>query len=117
MTNKSQQKTAKRISRHNRIRAKVSGTATKPRLAVFRSNTTIYAQLIDDTARKTIAAADSRTAAGATQIEKATAVGKTVAEAAIKAKIDTVVFDRGGFKYQGAVAAVADGAREAGLKL
>jgi len=117
MSTKSQQKTAKRTARHNRIRAKVSGTAEKPRLAIFRSNTAIYAQLIDDAAGKTIAAADSRKASGKTLSEKATAVGTTIAEAAKKANIETVVFDRGGFTYQGAVAAVADGAREAGLKL
>ena len=113
---KSQAKTAKRVARHSRIRAKVSGTATKPRLAVFKSNTALYAQLIDDASGKTIAAADSRKASGANLTEKATSVGKTIAEAAQKAKIDTVVFDRGGFKYQGAIAALAESARTVGLK-
>lgn len=117
MSTKSQQKTAKRISRHKRIRAKVSGTAAKPRLAVFKSNVAIYAQLIDDVAGKTIAAADSRKAKGANVTEKATAVGAEIAAAAKKAGIEAVVFDRGGFQYQGSVAALADGARDAGLKL
>jgi len=116
MSTKTQAKTAKRTARHNRIRAKVSGTAKNPRLAIFKSNAAIYAQLIDDAAGKTLAAADSRKAKGSTLTEKATAVGKTIAEAAQKAKIETVVFDRGGFKYQGSLAALADSAREAGLK-
>lgn len=116
MSKQSQAKTAKRVARHNRIRAKVSGTAEKPRLAVFKSNTALYAQLIDDTVSKTIAAADSRKATGANLTEKATNVGKTIAEAAKAAKVETVVFDRGGFQYQGAIAALAEGAREAGLK-
>ncbi len=105
------------MRRHNRIRARVSGTATKPRLAVFRSNRFLYAQLINDETGATLAAADSRTAKGANPTERATAVGKAIAELAKKAGIETAVFDRGGFKYQGAVAAVADGAREAGLTL
>ena len=103
------------MRRHNRIRARVSGTATKPRLAVFRSNRFVSAQLINDESGATIASADSRKAAGANPTERAAAVGKTVGELAKKAGIETVVFDRGGFKYQGVVAAVADGARETGL--
>lgn len=105
------------MRRHNRIRARVIGTATKPRLAVFRSNKFIYAQLIDDAAHKTIASADSRKMKGANPTERAAEVGKSIAEAAKKAGVETVVFDRGGFKYQGAVAAIADGAREGGLAL
>jgi len=116
MSIKSQQKTAKRTARHNRIRAKVSGTANKPRLAVYKSNTALYAQLINDVENTTIAAADSRTAAGNGRTEKATAVGKAIAEAAKKAGIEAVVFDRGGFQYQGTIAALADGARAGGLK-
>lgn len=114
---KSIHKKATRDRRHARIRARVIGTAVKPRLAVFRSNRYIYAQLINDETNMTMAAADSRTAAGATLTERATVVGTAIAEAAKKAKIETAVFDRGGFKYQGVVAAVADGARAAGLKL
>lgn len=113
--NKTAQKTQERNRRHARIRAKVSGTATKPRLAVFRSNKYLYAQLINDESGATIAAADTRKVTGASAIERATAIGKTIAEAAKKAGIESVVFDRGGFKYQGSVAALADGAREGGL--
>ncbi|MDA8596819.1 50S ribosomal protein L18 [Candidatus Pacebacteria bacterium] len=115
MTNNTQQKTAKRAVRHKRIRSRVAGTATRPRLAVYRSNKALYAQLIDDEAQKTLAAADSRKESGSPS-EAATAVGKAIAEKAKAAKIETVVFDRGGFKYQGGIAALADAAREAGLK-
>lgn len=113
---KTQAKIAKRVSRHNRIRSRVIGSAQKPRLAVFRSNKFMYAQLIDDAAAKTLVSADSRKVEGKNPIERATAVGKTIAELAKKAGVETVVFDRGGFRYQGAVAALADAAREAGLK-
>lgn len=112
---KSIQKQTSRARRHARIRARVSGTATKPRLAVFRSNRYVYAQLINDETGTTVAAVDSRKVSGATNTERAVAVGKAIAEAAKKAGVETVVFDRGGFKYAGVVAAVADGAREAGI--
>ena len=105
-----------RTKRHNRLRHKVSGTATRPRLSVYRSNKFVYAQLIDDEAGKTIAAADSRKEAKGTGVEKAKAVGTAVAKKATEAKITEVVFDRGGFRYQGIIAAVADAAREGGLK-
>ncbi len=113
---KSQYKTSMRAKRHNRLRHKISGTATRPRLAVFRSNTGVYAQLIDDEAAKTLAAADSRTEKKGTVLEKAKVVGAEIAKKAGAAKITEVVFDRGGFKYQGIVAALADAAREGGLK-
>ncbi len=113
---KSQYKASKRISRHKRIRAKVSGTASCPRLAVFRSNRYVYAQLIDDEAGKTLAAADSRTQKATNLTEKAKLVGADVATKAKAAGIEKVVFDRGGYRYQGAVAALADGAREGGMK-
>ena len=113
---KTMEKREKRARRHNRIRARVSGTASKPRLAVFRSNRYVYAQLINDETGNTLASADSREVKGQNTTEKATKVGATVAEAAKKAGITTVVFDRGGFKYQGVVAALADGAREGGLQ-
>lgn len=116
MSNKSQQKAAARVNRHNRLRHKVSGTAVRPRLAVYKSNVAIYAQLIDDEAGKTIAAADSRKESKGTLIEKAKAVGAVMATKAGAAKITEVVFDRGGFRYQGVIAALADGAREGGLK-
>lgn len=108
-------KVAQRTRRHARIRAKIGGTAACPRLAVFRSNRFIYAQLIDDEAQKTIAAADSRTAKGASARDRAQVVGATIAAAAKAKGIEKVVFDRGGFQYQGAIVALADGAREAGL--
>jgi len=108
-------KTEKRAARHNRIRSRVVGTAVRPRLAVFRSNKAIYAQLIDDDAGKTLGAADSRKEKGSPS-EAATIVGKKIAELATKAKIEAVVFDRGGFKYQGSIKVLADAAREGGLK-
>jgi large subunit ribosomal protein L18 len=113
---KTQRKTAQRASRHRRIRARVAGTAEKPRLAVFKSNRFLYAQLIDDTAGTTLAAADSRTAKGDTPAERAAAVGTAIAAAGTKAGIEAVVFDRGGFRYQGAIAVLADAAREGGLQ-
>jgi large subunit ribosomal protein L18 len=114
---KSIQKQTNRIRRHARIRARVIGSGTKPRLAVFRSNRFIYAQLINDESGVTVAAVDSRKVAGGTALERANAVGKAIAEAAKKAGLEAVVFDRGGFRYMGAIAAVADGAREGGLAL
>jgi len=97
------------------IRKKISGTLEKPRLAVFRSNKEIYAQLINDIAGHTLASASSKDSKG-TKIEQAGEVGKLIAENAKKAGIDQVVFDRGGFLYHGRVKALADSAREAGLK-
>ena len=97
------------------IRKKVSGTADRPRLAVFRSNKEIYVQVIDDVAGTTLASASSADAKG-TKIEQATATGKLIAAAAKKAGVEAVVFDRGGFLYHGRVKALADSAREAGLK-
>ncbi len=113
--NKAIEKQEKRARRHVRIRSRVSGTALKPRLAVFRSNRYVYAQLINDELGTTLVAADSREATGSNLTERGTAVGKTIAESAKKVGIEKVVFDRGGFKYQGVVAALADGAREGGL--
>lgn len=105
---------------HMRIRKVVSGSAERPRLSVFRSNLEIYAQLIDDVSGKTLLAANSRDKGIAdqkvTKTQKAALVGKLVAEKALEAGINTVVFDRGGFNYHGRVKALADGAREGGLK-
>lgn len=112
---KNQYKKEKRELRHRRIRAKVSGSATRPRLAIFRSNRFVYAQLIDDTTSKTLAAADTRSQKGKTLTEKAVAVGTSIASKAKAAGITEVVFDRGGFRYQGTIAALADSARSAGL--
>jgi large subunit ribosomal protein L18 len=108
-------KTTQRIRRKLRIRAKISGTSSRPRLAVFKSNTHISAQLIDDTQAKTIASAHSKTTKGETLSLKAFAVGKAIALSAKAKNIETVVFDRGGFIYTGNIKAVADGAREGGL--
>ena len=106
-----------RVRRHARVRKKVAGTAERPRLAVYRSNARIYAQLIDDEAGHTLAAASS----GEKQLVKTSradapaAVGKLIAERAKAAGIETVVFDRGGYLYHGRVKALADAAREGGL--
>jgi large subunit ribosomal protein L18 len=101
-----------------RIRKIVDGTAAKPRMSVFRSNKEISVQLIDDVAGVTLAAASSQGLKDAkgTKIEVAQAVGKAVAEKAVKAGIETVAFDRNGYLYHGRVKALADGAREGGLK-
>jgi large subunit ribosomal protein L18 len=106
-----------RLRRHRRVRGKIRGTAVRPRLAVYRSNRGIFAQLVDDDAGKTIASASWTTvAAKGDKSEQATAVGKALAAAAGKAGIESVVFDRGGYLYHGRVKALADGAREGGLK-
>jgi len=101
-----------------RIRKIVSGTAAKPRLSVFRSNKEIYAQLIDDVNGVTLLAASSREKeiGKGTNVEVATAVGKLVGEKALKAGIETVTFDRGGYLYHGRIKSLAEGARAAGLK-
>ena len=109
-------KAQSRAKRHNRLRHNIVGTAARPRLAVFRSNTAVYAQLINDENGTTLAACDSRTIKAGTRVEKAKEVGGTIAKKAADLKITEVVFDRGGFQYMGVVAAVADGAREGGLK-
>jgi large subunit ribosomal protein L18 len=101
-----------------RIRKTISGTATNPRLSVFRSNKEIYAQLIDDVNGVTLLAASSREKeiGKGTNVEVATAVGKLVAEKALKVGIETVTFDRGGYLYHGRIKSLAEGARAAGLK-
>lgn len=110
------QKTEKRNRLHKRIRAKISGTAKRPRLAVFRSNKFIYAQVIDDASGKTLAAASDIKIAKGTKSERAKEVGKLISTLSVKAGIKEVVFDRGGFKYTGRLKLVADAARENGLK-
>jgi large subunit ribosomal protein L18 len=127
-------KRGKRQVRHKRIRAKISGTATRPRLCVFRSGKHIYAQLVDDEKGKVLFSAsdlkvkspapvkgkgkDENKASGISQakVGKAKEVGKLIAEKAKNSKIEKVVFDRGGYGYHGRVKAVAEGAREGGLK-
>ena len=110
---------AQRLKRHKRVRSKVSGTPERPRLNVFRSETNIYAQIIDDVAGKTLAAASSLekdfTCEG-TKTDAAKKVGQMIAERAKAAGITTVVFDRGGYVYHGRVQALAEGAREGGLE-
>jgi large subunit ribosomal protein L18 len=106
-----------RLRRHRKIRGRVVGSAERPRLAVARSNKRIYAQLIDDAAGHTLAAAGSHEAAlrGLPKGEAAGEVGKLLAARAKEAGLDRVVFDRGGYKYHGRVKSLADGAREGGL--
>ncbi len=111
-----------RAKKHLKIRNRFSGTAERPRLAVFRSNNHMYAQIIDDSEGKTLVSASTLEKALKSELEKtndvdaAAAVGKLVGERAIAAGIKEVVFDRGGFIYQGKIKALADAAREAGLE-
>ncbi|MFN8035031.1 MAG: 50S ribosomal protein L18 [Acidimicrobiia bacterium] len=110
---------AARDRRHRRVRKKVRGVPARPRLAVFRSNKHIYAQVIDDVTGTTLAAAstaESVVGGSSSSVDAAKAVGKLVGERAKAAGVETVVFDRGGFQYHGRVAGVAEGAREAGLE-
>jgi large subunit ribosomal protein L18 len=109
-----------RARRHRRVRKKVRGTPERPRLAVFRSNKHIYAQVIDDVHGRTVAAAstvEKEFDGGTATVDAARKVGKAVGQRAKQAGVDSVVLDRGGFRYHGRVAALADGAREAGLVL
>ena len=107
-----------REKRRKRVRRKIAGTAQRPRLSVYRSNVHVYAQLIDDDAQATLAAADSREVGEAeNRKDAARKVGELIASKASEAGIETAVFDRGGNKYHGRIAALAEGAREGGLKL
>ena len=107
-----------RLRRHRRVRKRVTGTAERPRLAVYRSNRGIAAQLIDDVAGRTLAAAShkDKAVAGKARVDTPAAVGKLVAERGREAGIASVVFDRGGYLYHGRVKALADAARENGLE-
>ena len=111
-------KIERRAKIKRRIRRNVNGTSAKPRLTVFRSNKQIYAQIIDDSTGKTLVAASTynNKAAKGSKSEQAAVVGKEVAEKAVKAGIETVVFDRNGYLYHGRVKSLADSAREGGLK-
>ena len=112
------QKRMHREKRRKRVRRKIAGTAGRPRLSVYRSNVHIYAQLIDDDAQATLAAADSREVGEAeNRKDAARRVGELIANRASEAGIEIAVFDRGGNKYHGRIAALAKGAREGGLKL
>ena len=108
-----------RLRRHRRVRGRVEGTAERPRLVVFRSNRGIEAQLVDDLAGRTLAAASwlhLKKSFKGNKTEQAAEVGKLLAANAKKANVETVVFDRGGYLYHGRVKALADGAREGGLR-
>ena len=111
-----------RVKKHMRIRNRLSGTAQRPRLAVYRSNNHMYAQIIDDTVGNTLVSASTLEAAVKSEIEKtnnvdaAAYLGTVIAKRAIEKGITEVVFDRGGFIYQGKIAALAEAAREAGLE-
>ena len=112
-------RTSSRVKRHERLRLRLAGTASRPRLAVFRSLTHIYAQVIDDTSGSTLAAASSLESglkgASGTKLEDAKRVGQLIAERAKAAGVEQVVFDRAGFQYHGRVRSLAEAAREAGL--
>ena len=113
------QKTIRRQKLRWRIRTKVQGSAQKPRLSVFRSNKDVYVQLIDDATGTTLAAANSRqkdVAISGTKIDRSMQVGRVIAQRAKDLGIETCIFDRGGYLYHGRVKAIADGAREGGLK-
>jgi large subunit ribosomal protein L18 len=120
MTVSAQHKREARLRRHRRVRKKIRGTAARPRLAVFRSNKHMYAQLIDDVTGRTLASASTMESdvrgAGSGTVAAARMVGERVGARGKDAGVETVVFDRGGFKYHGRIAAVADGARGAGLE-
>lgn len=116
-TNKEQLKRAKRVLRHNRVRSVVKGTTERPRLAVFRSASHIYVQLIDDSTSKTLAAATSAEIKDkAAKTDLSTKVGTAIADLAKAKGIKAVVFDRGGYRYHGRVKALAEAARAAGLE-
>jgi large subunit ribosomal protein L18 len=106
-----------RKRRHRRVRGKIAGTAERPRLAVFRSNRGIFAQLVDDESGRTLAGASWKAVSSSgSKTDQAAEVGKALAAAAKKAGIERCVFDRGGYLYHGRVKALADGAREGGLE-
>ena len=108
---------AKRLRRRRRVRAKITGTAERPRISVFRSNRGVFAQLIDDTAGRTLAAVNwtEEDLRSLPRMEQATRAGALLAERAKAAGVETAVFDRGGYRYHGRVKALAEGAREGGL--
>lgn len=115
--NKKNETTIKRIRRHARVRSKIKGTAECPRLSVFKSNKGIYLQIIDDNKGATIASVSAKEIkADKINIETGKKLGQLIAKKAKEKKIDEIVFDRGGYKYHGKIKAIADGAREEGLK-
>jgi large subunit ribosomal protein L18 len=108
-------KPARRLKRRRRVRAKIIGSAERPRISVFRSNKGISAQLVDDLSGRTLAAVEWTEFRGTDRMDQAEKVGKTLAERAKAAGVESAVFDRGGYKYHGRVKALAEGAREGGL--
>jgi large subunit ribosomal protein L18 len=106
----------KRQNRHKKVRKTVNGTSDRPRLSVFKSAQHIYAQIIDDGSGKTLVAESDLKVTTGTKKDRATTVGENIAKKAVKEKITKVVFDRGGFKYHGRIAALAEGARKGGLQ-
>jgi large subunit ribosomal protein L18 len=114
-----QTKQQSRLRRRRRVRAKVRGSAERPRLSVYRSNRGLFAQLIDDDAGRTVAAVNwtEKDLRGLSPMEQAKRAGELIAERAKAAGVETCVFDRGGYRYHGRVAALAEGAREGGLRL
>lgn len=115
MTDPNITKRTNRIRRHARVRAKISGTAERPRVAVFKSNMHVYAQAIDDTASKTLAAVNDAQFRKGAKTERAAAAGKKLAELLVKQGIKAAVFDVSGFKYHGRIKAVAEGLRAGGI--
>ena len=113
-----QTKQQKRLRRRRRVRAKIRGSAERPRLSVYRSNRGLFAQLVDDDAGRTVAAVNwtEKDLRGLSPMEQAKKAGELLAERAKKESVETCVFDRGGYRYHGRVAALAEGAREGGLK-
>src|SRR5262249_16880668 len=114
---RAERKRAARLHRHERVRRKVNGTSERPRLAVYRSNRHIYAQLVDDRAARTLASASDADLGEGNKTARATRVGKLVGERGKAAGVEQAVFDRGGRLYHGRVKALAEGAREAGLRI
>ncbi len=106
----------KRIQRHKRVRATITGSSHKPRFSVFRSSKHLFAQLIDDGIAKTIIGLSDASVKGKTKSDRAFELGKTLAKKAVEKNISTVVFDRGGFRYHGRIERIAAGAREGGLQ-
>lgn len=117
--NKQKEKKSRLDRRHKKIRMRIIGTSLRPRLSVFRSNKGMYLQLVDDSTGKTLVSVNSKEVKGGAKskkVDKSFEMGKILGEKAVKANIKEVVFDRGGYKFHGRVKAVAEGAREAGLK-
>ena len=110
-------KRTNRLRRHRRVRAKISGTAERPRVVVFKSNQWTYAQAVDDVAHKTLASVNDRAAKKGTKTERAAELGTKLAESLTAKKIAVAVFDKGGFAYHGRVKAIADGLRKGGIRV